>query len=243
MLEALTPEDAVKLPLYYDEKDKGRNLIHKCTHLKLQLMLEDIIQCYRRGAMRFLHDDDNTSKEIRKKNREIVHKDCGAWVDSPTLCENGFYPMHYAAYAGDMDIMKVLTSNGGSIDVVNKHGLSPMHVAAQGDKSYPIAYLYENGLSVDAPDKSGQTPLHWACYQGGEEAIYYLLAWLKDINHQDNQGKTPLHNAIENITKFKQLRPIKEMLIKGASREARDHQGLRALDLVFIVDQNSGLSD
>jgi len=114
--------------------------------------------------MRFLHDENNTSKEIRRKNREIVHNDCGAWIDSPTLCENGFYPIHYACYVGDMDIMKVLISNGGKIDVVNKHGLSPMHVAAQGDKSYPIAYLYENGLSVDAPDKSGQTPLHWACY-------------------------------------------------------------------------------
>jgi hypothetical protein len=52
-----------------------------------------------------------------------------------------------------------------------------------------------------------------------------------------------LHNAIEQITKFKQLRPIKEMLIKGASREARDHQGLRPLDLVAIVDEKSGLSD
>jgi ankyrin repeat protein len=85
--------------------------------------------------------------------------------------------------------------------------------------------------------------LHWACYQGGEEAIYYLLAWLEDINKQDNRGKTPLHSAIENITKFKQLRPIKEMLIKGASREITDHQGLRPLDLVDIAERNSGLSE
>lgn len=34
-LEKLTPEEAIRLPLYYDEKDKGRNLIHKCTHLSL----------------------------------------------------------------------------------------------------------------------------------------------------------------------------------------------------------------
>jgi ankyrin repeat protein len=79
-------------------------------------------------------------------------------------------------------LIRVLVSNGGAVDVLNKHGLSPLHVAAQGDKAYPIAYLRENGVSVDAADNSGQTPLHWACYQGGEEAIYYLLAWLEDIN-------------------------------------------------------------
>jgi len=65
----MAPEEAVKLPLYYDEKDKGRNLIHKCTHLKLELMLVDIIRWYKKGAMRFLHDENNTSKEIRRKNR------------------------------------------------------------------------------------------------------------------------------------------------------------------------------
>ena len=154
-LEKLTPEEAIRLPLYYDEKDKGRNLIHKCAHLSLQLMLDDIIASYRKGAMRFLHEENNTSPEIRKENREIVHKDCGAWIDSPTLCENGFYPIHYACYRGDMDIIKVLMRNGGKVDVVNKLGLSPMHLAAQGDKAHPTAYLYENGLSVDAPDNSG----------------------------------------------------------------------------------------
>jgi hypothetical protein len=34
-----------------------------------------------------------------------------------------------------------------------------------------------------------------------------------------------LHTAIENIEKFDKLRPIKEMLIKGASREIKDNEG------------------
>jgi ankyrin repeat protein len=59
------------------------------------------------------------------------------------LCENGFYPIHYASYIGDMEIMQILISNGGSIDWVTKQGLTAVHIAAMGGKAYPIAYFYE----------------------------------------------------------------------------------------------------
>lgn len=87
-------------------------------------------------------------------------------------------------------------------------------------------------MDVDCEDIEGQTPLHWACHQGSGEAIYYLLAWTKALNKQDNKGKTPIHQAVEQINKYHTLRPIKEMLIKGSSRDIKDIDGKKPVDLI-----------
>lgn len=67
---------------------------------------------------------------------------------------------------------------------------------------------------------------------GADEAIYYLLAWTNAINQQDHLGFTPLHTAIDNINRYSHYRPLKEMLIKGASRVLKDNQGRTPLDII-----------
>ena len=114
----------------------------------------------------------------------------------------------------------------------NKVGLQPVHVAAQNDQAFALTFLKENGADMDCVDIEGQTPLHWACYQGADESIYYILAWTKALNLQDSQGKTALHLAVENVHRFRNLRALKEMLIKGSSRDLEDSRGRRPIDMV-----------
>ena len=52
------------------------------------------------------------------------------------------------------------------------------------------------------------------------------------MNIQDNLGNTPLHIAVINAENFVNTRAIKELLIKGASREILDNEGRRAVDHV-----------
>ena len=59
-----------------------------------------------------------------------------------------------------------------------------------------------------------------------------MLAWTKALNKQDNKGKTPIHQAVEQINKYHTLRPIKEMLIKGSSRDIKDIDGKKPVDLI-----------
>lgn len=149
-----------------------------------------------------------------------------------TMCPNGFVPMHFACYQGDSEVIRMLYKYGADLIAKNKLGLSPMHVAAQADRAFPLTFLWYNGVDVDCVDSEGQTPLHWACYQGASEAIYYLLAWSNSLNKQDNKGKTPLHQAVEQIQKYHHWRPLKEMLIKGASREIKDKIGRKPVDMI-----------
>jgi ankyrin repeat protein len=69
-------------------------------------------------------------------------------------------------------------------------------------------------------DGEASTPLHWACFASSDTAIYYLLAWGVDVNAQDNIGNSALHLAVKSAENFTNTRSIKELLIKGANRNA-----------------------
>jgi len=150
----------------------------------------------------------------------------------PTKCDYGYCAIHYACYYGDSASIKTLVKFGADLDVPNKQGLQAMHLAAKADLPFPITFLMKRGVDVDCKDNEGRTPLHLACEQGSDEAIYYLLAWTKDVSAQDNFGQTPLHHAVMNIYQYGHFRSLKEMLIKGASRELKDSQGKTPLDLI-----------
>lgn len=112
-----------------------------------------------------------------------------------------------------------------------------LHTAAQGDQAYSLTYFKHKGISIDSVDNQNATPLHWACYSASDTAIYYLQSWGCKVNEQDSSMNTPLHIAVSNGEHFYQLRAIKELLIKGASRDMTDSQGRRPLDLVASIKE------
>ena len=81
-------------------------------------------------------------------------------------------------------------------------------------------------------DNEKSTPLHWACVSGSDTAIYYLLAWGADIGAQDNDGNTPLHLAVMKANEFPNTRAIKELLIKGADRDATEIYGRTPIEMI-----------
>lgn len=74
--------------------------------------------------------------------------------------------------------------------------------------------------------------MHWACYSKCEIALSYLLAWVEDVDDADGEGLTPLHLAVKKSEDIGSTRPVKALLIKGASREARDKLNRTPMDLV-----------
>lgn len=55
----------------------------------------------------------------------------------------------------------------------------------------------------------------------------------------DNQGMTPLHLAIKSAESFQTTRAIKELLIKGGDRKARDREGRLPIDLTVNIKSQS----
>ncbi len=81
-------------------------------------------------------------------------------------------------------------------------------------------YLRQKGLSPSCTDRWLSTPLHWACYSAAENAVCYLAAWVKNLNMKDSEGYTPLHLTVWSALVNGNLRPLKMLLLHGASRKS-----------------------
>ena len=136
----------------------------------------------------------------------------------------------YAAYRGNILIVRSLIECGADVNVVSKKGLNVLHMAAQGNNPNIIIYFkVKYNISVLSKDSQGNTPLHWACYNSSEEAINFLLSFMGDINIKNNEGKTPLHIAV--FTEKPSL--IKKLIKRGADINAKDKDGKTPIDLAM----------
>ena len=90
-------------------------------------------------------------------------------------------------------------------------------------------------MDLQCRDNRGSTPLHWACYSKSEIALCYLLSWAKDLNDKDIEGYTPLHLAVKSVESLRSTRPVRSLLIRGASRNEVDNNKRKPIDLVDLI--------
>lgn len=152
------------------------------------------------------------------------------WIDAKTHVD-GFSALHFASFKGNPDTCELLIDNGADIYARNNFGINMVHVAAQGDQPISLYFFKLRGLDLRSKDDRGSTPLHWACYSKAEIALVYLLSWVKELEDQDCDGFTPLHLAVKSVEGLRSTRPVRSLLIRGASREATDNQGRMPIDL------------
>ena len=136
----------------------------------------------------------------------------------------------YAAYRGNILIIRSLIECGADVNVTSKNGLNVLHMAAQGNNPNIIIYFkIKYNISVLSTDLQGNTPLHWASYNSSEEAINFLLSYMTDINIKNNDGKTPLHIAV--FTEKPSL--IKKLIKRGGDINIKDKNGKTPYDLAL----------
>ena len=168
-----------------------------------------------------------------------VRQHVANWINTPSRSDQGFFPLHFASFHGNIQLIKLLMRNKANFRVVTNEGINMLHVAAQGDQPYSLTYFKQKGLGIKERDKEKSTPLHWACCAGSDNASYYLTSWGVDVNAKDFLGYTPLHLAVRYFSRFPNTRVIKELLIKGADRDAVEKQhNLKPIDLVDCLEDN-----
>jgi len=75
----------------------------------------------------------NIERSEIDKIKEQVKKVVEDWINYPSKGEEGFYPLHFASFHGNVKLLKLLIQNGANINARNKQGINMLHVAAQGD--------------------------------------------------------------------------------------------------------------
>ena len=162
----------------------------------------------------------------------------------------GTTAIHFAAFKGDVKIIKLLIENGADIYIKTNRNLNIFHYSAQGNRSTSLMYFYlkyyflakekdPNIISlIKAQDSGGSTPLHWAAYSNAEDILLYLinLKIFADenerksfINQTDKQGFTALHLSVSSKSK----RIVMQLLQSGANPEIADKKGNTPLQIAI----------
>ena len=172
------------------------------------------------------------------KSQELSPDQIATWIKKKDSGD-GFCALHYASFKGNTDICDILIVNGANIQAKNNFGINMIHVAAQGDMPISIYYFKKRGLDLRSRDNRGSTPLHWAAYSKSEVSLVYLLSWVDFLDDQDCDGYTPLHHAVKSVPDLQSTRPVRSLLIRGASRDVCDNQGRRPIDHAHMITVNN----
>ncbi|XP_031411645.1 caskin-1-like [Meleagris gallopavo] len=115
-------------------------------------------------------------------------------------------PLHYAAWQGKKEPMKMVLKAGSSVNIPSDEGQIPLHLAAQHGHYDVSEMLLQHQSNPCIMDNSGKTPLDLACEFGRVGVVQLLLnsnmcaALLepKPGDTTDPNGTSPLHLAAKN---------------------------------------------
>eukprot|EP00744_Colponema_vietnamica_P013460 GILI01018857.1.p1 GENE.GILI01018857.1~~GILI01018857.1.p1 ORF type:complete len:435 (-),score=63.60 GILI01018857.1:19-1323(-) len=113
--------------------------------------------------------------------------------------ETNWVPLHFAAYYGKVNNMKVLIDEGKRhVNETTSGGYTPLHLTLlRTDRLSFDAFslLLEKGADVNEPDRNGATPLHLAVETDDVRLVEALLARGVDVKKLDLHKQSPLHIA------------------------------------------------
>jgi len=104
----------------------------------------------------------------------------------------GSTSLHWAAWMGHDDVVRLLVASGADVNAKNNLGLTPLHWAAQKGHRNAAELLVASGAVVDAKENGGSTPLHRAAWKGHEDVVRLLVASGADVNAKTKSGTTPV---------------------------------------------------
>ena len=126
------------------------------------------------------------------------------WLDdSPELihayADDGFTPLHLAAFFGRTDVTRLLLDRGANIAAITHNDLedTPLHAAAAGRHLEVCALLLARGAPVDAQQAGGFTALHAAAQRGDAALAELLVANGADLSIETDEGATAADIAYE----------------------------------------------
>ena len=94
------------------------------------------------------------------------------WRDEANACA----PLHWAAYGGHVDCVRLLLAHGAEVEAAARDGCTPLHSAAAQGHAACCRLLLDGGSTVDAKDLAGRTPLWLAAERGYADCCALLLS-------------------------------------------------------------------
>jgi hypothetical protein len=112
---------------------------------------------------------------VREESPAVARRSPGGCIN-PHLAGCSQRPIHLAAKAGHVAIMRLLHAAGASVEAEDVEGGRAMHFCSSTGQVEAIRTLHELGADVGAQTHHGTRPLHVAAREGQLEALGVLIA-------------------------------------------------------------------
>lgn len=109
----------------------------------------------------------------------------------------GWTPLHFAAFGGSLDAVKLLLDKGAALDPRshNRFHNTPLQTALLCSEGVVVAHLLGRGADPNVRQGEGFAPLHDAAFAGRIDLLQLLLDHGSDLNPRSDDGETPLATA------------------------------------------------
>ncbi|MGH3005076.1 MAG: ankyrin repeat domain-containing protein [Gaiellaceae bacterium] len=118
-----------------------------------------------------------------------------------TFADDGFTPLHLAAFFRHAETARLLVERGAPVDVVARHEtivVTPLHSAVAARNEETVALLLDRAADPNARQEGGFTALHGAAQQGDEPIVDLLLRHGADARLAAEDGRTAADFARES---------------------------------------------
>ncbi|MCX6556248.1 MAG: ankyrin repeat domain-containing protein [Candidatus Aminicenantes bacterium] len=114
-------------------------------------------------------------------------------ADFNLVNKEGFAPVHFAAFLGETELVKMLIAKGAPLTVnANVIGATPLDLAVSAGRREMVELLIAKGAPLNLKDKKGNTPLIKAVLSGRAEIAGLLIHKGAAVDEKDQMGSTPL---------------------------------------------------
>ncbi|KAJ7422802.1 hypothetical protein BTVI_12561 [Pitangus sulphuratus] len=134
-------------------------------------------------------------------SRDIVLKLLQYEASTNVADNKGYFPIHLAAWRGDVDIVKILIHHGPShsrVNEQNNENETALHCAAQYGHSEVVAVLLEELTDPTIRNNKLETPLDLAALYGRLRVVKMIIKAYPNLMNCNTRKHTPLHLAARN---------------------------------------------
>ncbi len=186
---------------------------------------------------------DMLQKACRLGDPGLVRKALEIAGDHVNILDSklGWSPLYRSVICGHLDATRLLLSKGADPNQRTKAGEVPLHPASDSGNCKLVQLLLEhsadpNQLSHGYIYADNESPLLRATRKGNHRLVWLLLRYGADANLRDAMlGQTALHIAAA----MGNSKLVQVLVAANASRDIRDKQGLRPVDIAESDDIRS----